>query len=154
VKGFELEALIRPIDGLSIDAALSFVDFEFGAPQFATNDVREGASRPGIGEWKGSIGAQYQFNIGAGTITPRVDFSHTPGYCGNFACDPNAKVDSYNITNARVTFETTNRDWAIALEATNVTDELYYINKFQNVWYTTGQPGRPAEYAVTIRRRF
>jgi iron complex outermembrane receptor protein len=155
VKGFELETLIRPVDGLSIDAAVSYVDFEFGAPQFATNDVREGSSRPGIGEWKWSAGAQYMFNIGGiGTLTPRVDVSHTPGYCGNFACDPNATVDSYTITNARVTFETTNRDWSVALEATNVTDEMYYVNKFLNVWYVTGQPGRPAEYAVTIRRRF
>jgi iron complex outermembrane recepter protein len=155
VKGFELETLIRPMDGLSIDAALSYVDFEFGAPQYPTNDVREGSSRPGIGEWKWSAGAQYMFNIGGiGTLTPRVDVSHTPGYCGNFACDPNAKVDSYNITNARVTFETTSRDWSVALEATNVTDEMYYVNKFLNVWYVTGQPGRPAEYAITVRRRF
>jgi iron complex outermembrane receptor protein len=155
VKGFELETLIRPVDGLSIDAALSYVDFEFGAPQYATNDVREGSSRPGIGDWKWSAGAQYTFNIGGlGTLTPRVDVSHTPGYCGNFACDPNATVDSYTLTNARVTFDTTNRDWSIALEATNVTDEMYYINKFLNVWYVTGQPGRPAEYAVTVRRRF
>jgi len=155
VKGFELESLIRPIDGLSIDAALSYVDFEFGAPRFATNDVREGSSRPGIGEWKWSAGAQYSFNLGGfGTLTPRVDVAHTPGYCGNFACDPNAKVDSYTLTNARVTFETTNREWSVALEGTNLGDKMYYVNKFLNVWYVTGQPGRPREYALTVRRRF
>jgi iron complex outermembrane receptor protein len=155
VEGFELEALIRPIDGLSIDAALSYVDFEFGAPQFATNDVREGSSRPGIGKWKWSVGAQYAINLGGlGTLTPRVDVARTPGYCGNFACDPNATVDAYTLTNARITFETANRDWAIALEGTNLTDELYYINKFLNVWYVTGQPGRPREFALTVRRRF
>jgi iron complex outermembrane receptor protein len=146
VKGFELEALIRPIAGLNIDATLSYVDFEFGAPRYATNDVREGSKRPGIGDWKWSVGAQYTFNIGAiGTLTPRVDVSRTPGYCGNFACDPNARVDQYTLTNARVTFNTNDDAWSVALEATNITDELYYI---------TGQPGRPAEYAVSIRRRF
>ncbi len=30
--------------------------------------------------------------------------SRTPGYCGNFACDPNASVQGYTLTNARVTF--------------------------------------------------
>jgi iron complex outermembrane receptor protein len=155
VQGFELEALLRPVDGLSIDATLSMVDFEFGAPRYQTNDVREGSSRPGIGKWKWSIGAQYAIPIGIiGTLTPRVDVSHTPGYCGNFACDPIAKVDSYTITNARVTFDTANKDWAISLEATNLTDEYYFINKFLNVWYATGQPGRPREYALTVRRRF
>ncbi|MFO7275483.1 MAG: TonB-dependent receptor [Pseudomonadota bacterium] len=155
VRGFELEALLRPITGLSIDASLSMVDFEFGAPRYQTNDVREGSSRPGIGKWKWSVGAQYAINIGAaGTLTPRVDVAHTPGYCGNFACDPIAKVDSYTITNARIMFETADRDWLIALEATNLTDKLYYINKFSNVWYATAQPGRPREYGLSIRRRF
>ena len=155
VKGFELETVIRPLAGLSIDGALSYVDFEFGAPRYATNDVRAGSKRPGIGDWKWSVGTQYTFELGsAGTLTPRVDVTHTPGYCGNFACDPNASVDSYTLTNARLTFETPSQDWALALEATNLTDELYYVNKFLNVWYVTGQPGRPREYALTVRRRF
>ena len=42
----------------------------------------------------------------------------------------------------------------LQLNIYNITDELYYINKFLNVWYVTGQPGRPREYAVTVRRRF
>lgn len=155
VKGFELETLIRPLAGFSIDGALSYVDFEFGKPRYATNDVRAGSSRPGIGKWKWSAGLQYAFQIGnAGTLTPRVDISHTPGYCGNFACDPNAKVEQYTLTNARLTYDTKDGNWSVALEGTNIADKYYYLNKFQNVWYTTGQPGRPAEYAITIRRRF
>ncbi|MBX5463388.1 MAG: TonB-dependent receptor [Steroidobacteraceae bacterium] len=155
VKGFELETLIRPISGLSIDGALSYVDFRFGKPRYATNDVREGSSRPGIGKWKWSVGAQYTFNVGTiGTLTPRVDVTHTPGYCGNFACDPNATVNGYTLTNARLMFDTASGNWSLALEATNLTDKLYYLNKFQNVWYVTGQPGRPRELALTIRREF
>jgi iron complex outermembrane receptor protein len=153
VQGFELEATLRPVTGLTIDAALSYVDFEFGAPRYATNDVREGSKRPGIGDWKWSAGVQYSFPVGSGTLTPRVDVSYTPGYCGNFACDPNATVSSYTLVNARLTYDP-NDDWSVSLEGTNLTDKLYYINKFQNVWYTTGQPGRPAEYALTVRRRF
>jgi iron complex outermembrane recepter protein len=155
VKGFELETTLRPVSGLSIDGSLSYVDFKFGAPNYPTNDVRAGSSRPGIGKWKWSAGAQYIYQLGnLGTLTPRVDVNRTPGYCGNFACDPNASVQGYTLTNARVTFETSNKNWAVALEGTNLTDELYYVNKFLNVWYVTGQPGRPREFAVTVRRQF
>jgi iron complex outermembrane receptor protein len=155
VDGYELEAVVRPGNSLSIDASLSYFDFEFGAPRYPTNDVQEGSSRPGIGKRKWSLGLQYVLDVGRfGTLTPRIDVSRTPGYCGNFACDPNAIVDDYTLVNARIMFDTNNDDWSIALEATNLTDEKYYINKFGNVWYTTGQPGRPREAAISVRRRF
>jgi len=155
VKGFELEAFLEPVYGFNIDATLSLVDFKFGAPNYATNDVREGSSRPGIGDWKWSVGAQYRFEMGdVGTLTPRVDVAYTPGYCGNFACDPNARVDSNTLVNARLTFRTIDRDWQVSLEATNLFDKLYYVNKFANAFYTTGQPGRPREVAISVRRNF
>ncbi len=155
VKGFELEAFLEPVDGFNIDASLSLTDFTFGAPTYSTTSVVEGANRPGIGEWKWSVGAQYEFDLGeAGTLTPRVDVAYTPGYCGNFACDPNAVVESYTLANARLTFRTLDKDWQVSVEATNLFDKLYYINKFTNGFYATGQPGRPAEYAVTVRRNF
>jgi iron complex outermembrane receptor protein len=155
VKGFELEAFAEPIENFNIDASLSYVDFKFGEPQYRTGDVVAGSSRPGIGDWKWSIGAQYEIDLGnLGTLTPRVDVNHTPGYCGNFACDPIAKVDSYTIVNARLTFRTVDDDWSVSLEATNLFDKLYYLNKFTNTWYATAQPGRPNEFALTVRRNF
>jgi iron complex outermembrane receptor protein len=155
VKGFELEATVRPVDGMTIDGALSYVDFKFGKPNYQTNDVREGSSRPGIGDWKWSIGAQYRFDTGdIGSLTPRVDVSYMPDYCGNFACDPNVKVQSFTLVNARLTFRTVDEDWQVSLEATNLFDKFYYVNKFANAFYTTGQPGRPREVAVTVRRNF
>jgi outer membrane receptor for ferric coprogen and ferric-rhodotorulic acid len=41
----------------------------------------------------------------------------------------------------------------VALEATNLFDKFYFINKFAT-FYVNGQPGRPREVAVTVRRRF
>lgn len=155
VKGFEIEAYLEPVDGFNIDAALSLTDFEFTSVNFPTTSIVVGSSRPGIGEWKWSLGAQYEIPLGnAGSLTPRVDVSYTPGYCGNFACDPISQVDSHTLVNARLTYRSADEDWSVALEATNLTDEFYYLNKFSNVFYTSGQPGRPREVAVTVRRSF
>src|SRR5690606_34306369 len=93
VKGFELEALIQPAEGFDIDASLSLTDFKFTSTNYVTTSVVVGSSRPGIGEWKWSAGAQYRIDLGSGgSLTPRLDVAYTPGYCGDFACTEDAKV--------------------------------------------------------------
>jgi len=155
VKGFELEGTLRPVAGLSIDGALSLTDFEFTSINYPTTSIVVGSNRPGIGEWKWSVGAQYEALLGEGigTLTPRIDVSYVPGYCGNFACDPNVKVESYTLANARLTYRSPDENWSVALEATNLFDKYYYLNKFAT-FYVNGQPGRPREVAVTVRRNF
>lgn len=154
VKGLEGELQIRPMDGLMIDASASWLDFKFGAPKIATGEVVEGSSRPGIGDFKWSTGIQYEVPLGnSGTLTPRVDAFYTPGYCGNLACTAIASVDSYTLVNARLTYRSPDEDWSVALEVTNLTDKLYYMNKFVTV-YANGQPGRPREWALTVRKSF
>jgi iron complex outermembrane receptor protein len=155
VKGFELEAFLEPIDNFNIDASLSLTDFEFTSVNFPTTSIVVGANRPGIGEWKWSLGAQYEADLGsAGTLTPRVDVSYTPGYCGNFACAEISQVDSHTLVNMRVTYRSPDEDWSVSLEGLNLTDKFYYLNKFSNAFYTAGQPGRGREFALTVRRNF
>jgi len=155
VRGFELETTLRPVAGLSIDGAMSLTDFEFTSINYPTTSIVVGAKRPGIGEWKWSAGAQYEALLGddIGTLTPRIDVAYTPGYCGNFTCDPNIKVDSYTLVNARLTYRSPDADWSVALEATNLFDKFYFLNKFAT-FYVNGQPGRPREVALTVRKRF
>ncbi|MBU0555923.1 MAG: TonB-dependent receptor [Alphaproteobacteria bacterium] len=155
VNGFELETTLRPAEGFTIDGSLSLTDFKFTSINYPTTSIVVGASRPGVGKWKWSLGAQYQADLGdAGTLTPRVDVSYTDGYCGDFLCTPIAVVDSYTLANARLTYETLDKDWSVALEVTNLFDKLVYINKFTNAWYATAQPGLPRQWAVSVRRRF
>ncbi|MDR2214641.1 MAG: TonB-dependent receptor [Nevskiaceae bacterium] len=155
VKGAELELEIRPIDGMLIDAAYSYVDFTFGEPKIATAAVIAGASAPGIGKNKWSVGAQYEIPLSSGaTITPRVDAYYTPGYCGNLECTSQASNTSYTLVNVRLTYRTADDDWNISLEGTNLTDKLYYLNKFYAGTYTAAQPGTPAAWGLTVRRRF
>ena len=62
-------------------------------------------------------------------------------------------MDSYTIANARLTYRSADEDWSVALEVTNLFDDYYYVNKFAS-FYVDGQPGRPREAAVTVRRNF
>ncbi|OYX66017.1 MAG: hypothetical protein B7Y88_06065 [Sphingomonadales bacterium 32-64-17] len=154
VQGFELETTIEPVWGLVFDGSMSLTDFEFTAINFPTTSIVVGAKRPGIGEFKWAAGVQYTLDIaGVGSLTPRFDVVYTPGYCGNFTCDPNVNVDDYTLANARLTFRSEDEDWSVSFEATNLFDTYYYLNKFSS-FYVTGQPGRPQEFALTVRRNF
>jgi iron complex outermembrane receptor protein len=155
VNGFELETTLRPVDGLTIDGSLSLTDFKFTSINYPTTSIVVGASRPGVGKWKWSVGGQYRIDLGeTGSLTPRIDVAYTSGYCGDFTCTAIAIVDDYTLANARLTYETADRDWQVSLEVTNLFDKLVYLNKFTNAWYASAQPGLPRQWAVSVRRRF
>jgi iron complex outermembrane receptor protein len=63
------------------------------------------------------------------------------------------KVESFTLANARLTYRSPDEDWSVALEATNLFDKFYYLNKLAT-FYVNGQPGRPREVALTVRRNF
>ena len=158
VKGVELETEIHPIPGMTIDGAASYLKFKFGTPFRATNAVIAGASAPGIGDVKWSVGVQYELPfIMGGTLTPRIDVNHTPGYCNgldaSLSCNPISRNDSYTLANFRLTYRAAEGGWSTSLEVTNLTSKLYYLNKFASS-YIEGQPGMPREWTISVRKAF
>ena len=153
VKGFEAELSAEPVDHLTIDGSLSYIDFKFGTPKIATGEVVAGSTPPGLSPWKWSAGIQYEANVLGGTLTPRLDVSYLAGYCGDLACDPIASNDGYTLANARLTYRSPDRNWSVALEVSNLFDKYYFINKFVSS-YALGQPGAPREWSLTVRRNF
>lgn len=158
IKGVEMETQIHPIPHMTIDGSASYLKFEFTKITEATTAVLIGASAPGIGDLKWSIGAQYDFPfILKGTLTPRVDVNHTPGYCNGtnatLNCNSLTKNESYTLLNGHLTYRSADGMWSTSFEVTNMTNKLYYLNKFASS-YTEAQPGMPREWYVTVRRSF
>ncbi len=65
-------------------------------------------------------------------------------------------LDAYQLANARLTWRNANDDLEIAAEVTNLFDKYYFLTIFDtgaggNV---TGQPGRPREWAVSVKKKF
>jgi iron complex outermembrane receptor protein len=61
------------------------------------------------------------------------------------------------VGNARLIWRNAEGDWETSLEATNITDKYYFLTRFDQ--YTTtgvtdGQPGRPREFALTVKKKF
>jgi iron complex outermembrane receptor protein len=158
-KGLELETTIRPVDGLMIDGSLSYIDFEYTRLAPGSTTALDDP-RAGLPEWKWTLGAQYEFDAGStGSFTPRIDaLFQDKTYTGFKYQGVPQYVPSYTIVNARLTWRNRADDLAISLEGTNLFDEYYYVTMFDlraaGAGLDKAQPGRPREWAVTVRKTF
>ena len=169
IKGFEVETTIRPVQGLLIDGAVSLVDFKY--TQFATYGTASagGPAAPNgpqfgdypdyVPRWKWSAGVQYTVDLGsAGDLTPRVDASYQSDLHTLAANRPTNLIEGYTVANARLTWVNRGDDLQISGEVTNLFDKYYYATvldyTLSGAGLTMGQPGRPREWAVTLKKSF
>ncbi len=158
VWGIEFEAEWHPNDALTLDASLSTLDFEYQRIDPGATAVTLGMITPYTPEAKASIGLQYGFSLsGGGRLTPRLDVSYQDDIYANAVNAPTNFIPAVTLTNARLTWDSSGEEWQAALEVTNLTDEYYYVTLF-DLWgpagYIHGQPSRPREWAMTIKRSF
>jgi iron complex outermembrane receptor protein len=162
VKGLELELGIFPVDGLSIDSSLSILDFKYTGA--TTGGVLTGTAIPADGitpytpESSWSFGVQYDYEIGAGTISGRFDGSYQGSLFTNSENSSWGRVDGRFLGNARLTFTTADEDWRMALEVENVFDKYYFMSvsdaTANSLGVVTGVPGRPRTWSLSVERRF
>jgi iron complex outermembrane receptor protein len=169
IKGFEVETTLRPVHGLLIDGSVSLVDFDY--THFATYGAAAvgGPSNPNgpqfgnypvyTPRWKWSIGAQYDFDLGnAGSLTPRVDASYQSAVYGSAANGPTNLIKGYTIANARLTWANKDGDLQISAEVTNLFNKYYLVTVMdfvsQGAGLVSGQPSKPREWALTVKKSF
>lgn len=164
IKGFEAESSIRLFGGLMYDGAISYTDFAYKtiAPQAGgagnPNGVQFGMVPPYTPKWKWSSGIQYEIDAHSiGSFTPRFDISHQSTIWGVAVNSPRTQINAYTLANARLTWRNPKRDLEASLEVTNLFNQYYYLTASE-VSVTTGvanaQPGRPREWAITVRKSF
>ena len=159
VKGFEIEATARPIDNLTITYTAGYNDFSSSVSDPTNPGYRNPHSliQP---KWNMSAGIQYDIMIpNGGTVTPRLDWTYTSHNTNSApAAEPDPAINvipGYNLFNARLTYNSEDTKWSVALSVTNLFNKFYWYSFAapggQN---TTGSPGRPREWAITLRRNF
>lgn len=168
VKGFEAELTLKPTTGLLIDASLSYLDFKYtrltAGAAYPTNPGGAALTDPsGAPKWKWTAGAQYRFDIaGLGSITPRLDLQYQDKLYTGPSVVAGVRnltfIPAYTIGNARVTWRNEDDNLELALEVTNLFNKYYYLNVFDlrgaGAGFKKGQPGRPREWAVTLKKKF
>ncbi len=178
IKGVEFEAFLKPVEGLTFDAAASYIKYKYdcvdaqvvNAPGIAAGTCSKDAAvisrlnDPAQG-WQWNLGAQYEADLGSsGSLTPRIDVNHQNRLPGNVLRPaPNSvasiygQVPGYTLANARLTWKNEDKDLDISLEVTNLFDRYYFPSKFDLsglAGSVLGNPGRPREWALTVKKKF
>lgn len=158
IKGFELEATARPMAGVTVDTSYSYTDFEYTSLNGA-GGIQPDFVAPYMPRHKASLGAQYELNLaGGGRITTRADWSFQSYLYAQGNNQLTNRIGGYGLVNARVVWRNADGDLDIGLEGTNLTDKYYFMSRTDQVTgggrHTDGVPGRPREWAVTIKKSF
>ena len=156
VLGFELEGNLEPVDGLTFAGTVGYLDFDYRRVDAATGISRD-AVAPFVSRWTASGSVEYAHDLGRGRITPRIDWSYYTRFFFNADNGIGSDVPGRSLFNARLTYETADRDWSLSAGVTNIFDKFYYVGKNTNiVGYGVNQGilGRPREFSLTLKRKF
>ncbi len=163
MKGFEAETEVHPVNGLSIDGSVSYLDFMYTSllPGVSgPGGVQIGMVTPYTPKWKWSVGVQYEIPVGekGGSLTPRLDAAYQSGVFTNAVNGPANAINAYTILNGRLTWRAPANDWQASLEVTNLANKYYKLTVFDlssiGAGFTNAQPGMPREWAVTVKKTF
>ncbi|MBC2651194.1 TonB-dependent receptor [Novosphingobium flavum] len=156
VWGFEAETTIRPVDGLTLDGSVSYLNFQF--TDTGTTGLPLTNRTPYTPEWNWSVGAQYDYTLSSqAVVSARFDGAYQSSVFSDAFNAPTNLVDGRFLGNVRLSYTSADKGWQIAGEVQNVFNK-YYFQTIEDgaipFGAITGQPGLPRTWALTVKRTF
>jgi iron complex outermembrane recepter protein len=156
VDGVDVEALWEPLEGLTLQANLGWLDTELGAFDTLNGPVPKGNELPNSPQVTAGVLARYEVGLGAaldGMI--QVDASYSDPVFKDAINDPVIAAGSYTVVNARLALFDDGRDWEVALWGRNLNDERYVVQGL-NTGLGAGNRNynSPRTYGVTFTYRW
>lgn len=137
IKGFEAEVVAAPVDGLTINASVGYLDAHYtrldpavavtsGAiPGFQAGAL-VGGELPKTPEWKINISPKLEVPVGnAGTVTLIADWTYTSHMWNNVERTLVLFRPSTNVFNASISFEDQAKRYSVTFGGTNLSNERY-----------------------------
>jgi iron complex outermembrane recepter protein len=160
IKGAELEIVARLARGFDVNVAAGYLDAEYTEldAQLATLNPPLTADKKLVKapDWTLSAGMQYRFDVGAGEIVLRGDWSYKSKVFHDVFNDARLAQEAFDLFNAYAAFITSNRHWEIAVFGTNLSDERYRLSGNSSVGFGLAEStfSPPREWGATLRYRF
>jgi outer membrane receptor protein involved in Fe transport len=170
-QGIELDGSVRPLTGLTLDYAVTYVDAQYdeftqGACYFGrtpTNAAERtcdlsGETLPNAPEWRTNLGVQYEMPIASGNGFFRADWAYTAEQNVDTALDPRAVQEAYDLWSARLGWR--NERYGITVWGENLTDETVKSAAGPQTIFGASDGGmqiylnEPRTYGVTMDVRF
>ena len=158
--GAELEVLSRPTDQFSLEASVGYIQFDRvdpGTSGLCRYFEGDKCPAPRTPEWTAALGATYAWSLpGGGSLALRGDAMYQSKMF--FGTDPEFGFqDAHTVVNARLTWESSDGGWSMALLGTNLTDKVYFHGKLSLVTVLGREQGnvaRPREWGLALKRSF
>ncbi|MDG2307557.1 MAG: TonB-dependent receptor [Candidatus Binatia bacterium] len=138
-KGFEIETMTRPMDGLMIQGNVGYTDATYDAFPNALSDLdgqeidRTGQSLRATPKLQTFISAQYSFGVETGDgawldgwLTPRIEWAYQSAVNWLGPEVPQAKAVGWNAINARLSYDFWDDRAQVALWGKNLLSEEYF----------------------------
>jgi outer membrane receptor protein involved in Fe transport len=171
VNGVEFEVRVRPLVGLDLRAAATYLDSKVkeydgtvgidrvNGLAFPVRASFSGVSLPFAPRFQGSASADYAFPLGArhrgflgaGVAAQSKSFGSLALSAQDIA---DATIGAYATVDLRAGIESFDSKWKVTLWGTNVTDKYYWTNELRVYDTVVRYSGRPAEYGINIGRRW
>lgn len=159
-QGGELEVTARPIDKLTLQGTLGYLDIGFKSLQAAAISAGTtlNSQFPLASKWKASASAQYRIDTeSAGAITPRLDMTYQSSFYTSIPNTTFNKVPGYTLLNASLAWEAPDGKWMVIGNLMNLTNKLYYyalLDARAVNGLVTGFPAAPRQWRITVKRSF
>lgn len=159
INGAEVSAVVAPLDALSIDGALAYLDATYDRyvtinPSAPTqNPDRAGNRLPKAPEWTFNVGATATVEIApALEASARIEYRRQSAMFLNAFEDPFMRQEAYGLLNASVAVGDPEGRWSLAFYGRNLDDTLYAVGASRlrgqtgnlRIW------GAPREYGLEL----
>lgn len=128
IKGFELEILTEPVDELTIEAGIGYLDAGYRDVDLRALNagVTTNTKLQNAPKWTLSAGISYKiYADGLGSFRPRVDWSYRSRVYNDAVNTPLLVQDGYHLINASIAFDAEDTDWGLTIGVKNLTKEVY-----------------------------
>jgi iron complex outermembrane recepter protein len=159
VTGAELQAVVRPTQGMTFNAGVTYVDSEIGTftnfdPFGAVRNFK-GEAFPNTPKWQWTLAADYEFPV-ADRLKGFVgaNANGRSGTNGALGRNPILAIDGYALLDLRAGIASADDLWKISVWGRNVTNKYYWTNSYKISDVSARFAGMPATYGVTGSFRY
>jgi iron complex outermembrane receptor protein len=156
LKGFEAEAILRPIEALTLSGSAGYFHSKYKTFIDLTGD-RSGEDWPLTPKWTYSLSARFEQPTSVGLVSAQLDWS----WRGRVNLDPSAQVagaeiqKAFGLLNGRLALALPSLNGEIALFGRNLLDEKYNVSglALESVGFDFVNRGAPRTYGVQLTMR-
>jgi iron complex outermembrane receptor protein len=170
VKGFELEAIVAPVDGFTVNASVGYLDATFTSLSASVSQpavagpipgLREGAvvggQLPKTAKWSLNLSPRYEMDLAnGGSVVFLADWSHKSAVWNEVARYLPLRRPAIDMVNASVSYREPDGRWDLTVGGTNLTDKRYLVSAGANdaagVYF--GSYNRPREWYARLGFKF